>query len=97
MRAMARSLIPYVETVEDSRVRGIHPVTGKRAAVETTEDRKNVRIYCISCHHPGAFISADMAPAVDGGLVIWLCEFSSPCGCDCAGTKGELPLPRLAL
>ncbi len=84
--------IPFVETVEDSRVRGIHPVTGKRALVETTPDRKNVRIYCISCHHPGAFISREL---VD--VVIWLCEFNSPCGCDCATTKGELPLPRLAL
>lgn len=85
-------IIPYVDNVEDSRVRGIHPVTGKPARVETTLDRKNVRIYCISCHHPGAFVSAEF---ID--FVIWLCEANSPCGCDCATTKGELTLPRLAL
>jgi hypothetical protein len=83
--------IPFVETVEDSRVRGIHPATGKRAVIETLPGRREVRIYCISCHHPGAFVSDDMPG------VIYLCDQFNACGCDCQHTKGELPLPRLAL
>jgi hypothetical protein len=84
--------IPFIETVEDARVKGVAvPVTGKRPVVEMTADRRNVRIYCISCHHPGAFVSADMPG------VIYLCDRFSACGCDCADTKGELTLPRLAL
>ena len=84
--------IPFVETVEDARVKGLHPATGKRSLVETTPDRKNVRIYCISCHCPGAFISAENVDSV-----IYLCDTFSPCGHDCSGTKGELPLPKLAI
>jgi hypothetical protein len=84
--------IPFVETIEDARVKGtIIPVVGKRAVVQMTPDRENVRLYCISCHHPGAFISADIPG------VIYLCDAVGGCGCDCAGTKGELTLPRLAL
>jgi len=84
--------IPYVETVEDARVKGnAFPVTGPRPLIRTTADRSAVRIYCVSCHHPGAFISEDIPG------VIYLCDHLSPCGCDCAGTKGELTLPRLAL
>lgn len=77
--------IPYVEAVEDARLRpGVFPVSGKRPIVEMTPDRLNERIYCISCHQPGAFVSADMPG------VIYLCD-------DCATTQGELPLPRLAI
>lgn len=86
------SKIPFVETVEDARVRGVAiPVTGKRPVIEMSPNREEVRIYCISCHHPGAFISKD----IDG--VIYLCDQFSACGCNCLETKGELPLPRLAL
>lgn len=84
--------IPFVETVEDARLKGIHPASGSRAIVEMTPDRRNVRIYCVSCHHPGAFISADNVASV-----IYLCDQFSRCGCDCATTKGELSLPRLDL
>lgn len=85
------SRIPFVETIEDSRVRGIHPATGRRALVETTDSRREVRIYCISCHCPGGFVSVEMPG------VIYLCDQFAPCGHDCQHTKGELPLPRLAL
>ena len=84
--------VPYVETVEDSRVRGMSPVTGAKPRIErATIDRGAVRIYCLSCSHPGAFVSEDIPG------VIFLCDATSACGCDCAGTKGELPLPRLAI
>jgi hypothetical protein len=82
--------IPYVETVEDSRVRGLHPATGKRAIVQRLGTGE-VRLYCISCHHPGAYVSEEMPG------VLWLCDQFSACGCNCLETKGELPLPRLAL
>lgn len=85
--------IPWVETVEDARVtKDRFPVVGRKPLVETTPDRRNVRIYCVSCHHPGAFVSAD-----DLDHVVYLCDQFSRCGCDCATTKGELTLPRLAL
>ena len=85
--------IPFVEVVEDARVKGTAiPVTGKRPVIEMTPDRRNVRIYCVSCHHPGAFVSAEMLDSV-----IYLCDLFSQCGCNCAATKGELTLPRLAL
>jgi hypothetical protein len=89
---MALPLIPFVEAVEDARVKGtIIPATGSRAKVLYSPDRQQVRLYCVSCHHPGAFISEDIPG------VIYLCDAVGGCGCDCAGTKGELPLPRLAL
>lgn len=84
--------IPLIETVEDARVRGnLHPVAGRRVLPELTPDRRNERIYCVSCHHPGGFVSTDLPG------VIFLCDAMSACGCDCAGTKGELTLPRLAI
>lgn len=84
--------IPLIETVEDARLRpGVFPVSGPRPLVQRTPDGLNERIYCISCHHPGAFVSADLPG------VIFLCDFASPCGCNCQATKGELPLPRLAI
>lgn len=84
--------IPFVETVEDSRIRGnAFPVSGKRPLPEYTADRQSQRIYCISCHHPGAFVSVDMPG------VIYLCDRYGRCGCDCQTTKGELTLPRLAI
>lgn len=89
---MGAQRIPFVEVVEDARVKGVAiPMTGKRPVIEYTPDRQNVRLYCISCHHPGAFISADIPG------VIFLCDLTTACGCDCAGTKGELTLPRIAL
>jgi hypothetical protein len=81
---------PFILSNEDARVRGIFSGVGPRALVEETPDRKNVRIYCVSCHHPGAFVSNE---AID--LVIYLCDQFSRCGCDCANTKGELTLPRI--
>lgn len=84
--------VPFVRSNEDSRVRGLFPVTGAKALVEETPDRKNQRIYCVSCHHPGAFVSNE---AID--FVIYLCDQFSRCGCDCASTKGELTLPRANL
>jgi len=82
--------IPFIRSNEDSRVRGLFPVKGRSALVEETPDRKNQRIYCVSCHHPGAFVSNE---AID--LVIYLCDQFSRCGCDCQHTKGELTLPRI--
>ena len=67
-------------------------MTGKRAVAEYTPDRQNVRVYCVSCSHPGGFISVEN---VD--LVIYLCDQFSSCCCNCLETKGELTLPRLAL
>lgn len=81
--------IPFIESTEDARVRGIFPVTGPRPLVEETSDRKNQRIYCVSCHHAGGFVSKDM---ID--VVIYLCDQVGGCGCNCAA-KGELTLPRL--
>lgn len=82
---------PFVVSNEDSRVRGLFPATGSRALLVETPDRKNERIYCVSCHHPGAYVSNEM---ID--VVIWLCEAHSPCGCNCT-SKGELTLPRVNL
>jgi hypothetical protein len=83
---------PIVTSNEDSRVRGLFPARGQRALVIETPDRKNQRIYCVSCHHPGAFVSNE---ALD--VVIYLCDQFSRCGCNCASTKGELTLPRAQL
>lgn len=84
--------VPFVETVEDARVRGIFPATGRRPQIiRSPIDQDSQRIYCISCHHPGAFISSDIPG------VIYLCDAQGRCGCDCAGTKGELTLPKLAI
>jgi hypothetical protein len=87
------SRIPFVEVVEDSRLRtNLHPASGARAKPERSPDGTGVRIYCVSCSHPGAFVSED---ALD--LVIYLCDRFSACGCNCMETKGELTLPRLAI
>ena len=83
--------VPFVRSNEDARVRGLFPASGARALVEETPDRKNQRIYCVSCHHPGAFVSNE---AID--IVIYLCDQFSRCGCNCSA-KGELSLPRLEL
>ena len=81
---------PFIRSNEDARVRGIFPVSGVRPVTEMTPDYRNVRIYCVSCHHPGGFVSRENLD-----LVIYLCDQGSACGCDCASTKGELSLPRL--
>lgn len=83
--------IPYVETVEDARVKGTQfSFVGPKPLIQRL-DNETVRIYCISCHHPGAFVTEDIPG------VVFLCDKMSTCGCDCAGTKGELSLPKLAI
>ena len=83
--------VPFVERVDDARLRpNRYPVVGQRPLPQRSPDGTGVRIYCISCSHPGAFVSEE---ALD--LVIYLCDALSACGCDCATTKGELTLPRL--
>lgn len=84
-------LVPFVETVEDARLLGVFPVTGPKSVVQRTPDGQNERIYCVSCHHAGGYVSIEDLP-----LVIYLCDALSSCGCNCA-IKGELPLPRLNL
>ena len=85
--------IPFIETVEDARLQGNrYPVVGTRPLAQRSPDGTGVRIYCISCSHPGAFVSEE---ALD--LVVYLCDQFSTCGCDCMHTKGELTLPRLAI
>jgi hypothetical protein len=84
-------LIPYIETVEDARLRpGVFPVSGPRPIVQRTPDSLNERIYCVSCHHPGAYVTIGITN------VIYLCDQGSACGCNCSA-KGELALPRLDL
>jgi hypothetical protein len=83
--------IPFIEVVEDARIKGIHPASGSRALPQRNANG-DVRIYCVSCSHPGAFVSEDSLQ-----FVIYLCDQFSPCGCDCMTTKGELSLPRLAI
>jgi hypothetical protein len=86
------NLPPWPSKALDSRPSGLHPVSGTRALVERTPDGQNVRVYCVSCHHAGGFVSAENVE-----LVIYLCDQYGRCGCNCMETKGELTLPRAQL
>lgn len=80
---------PFITTVEDSRVRGLFPATGTRALLTETPDRQHERIYCLSCHHPGLYVTKG------ADAVIYICDQGSACGCNCS-SKGELALPQVS-
>jgi hypothetical protein len=86
------SKVPYVAPIEDSRLRKDRqfPLAGVQPLIRRTPDGQNERFYCVSCAHPGAFVTIDMPG------VIYICDAMSSCGCNCAA-KGVYPTPSLAI